>query len=494
VLLWAAGVFAVRLASSIVMGWNTADEAWNLQVVARVLRGEVLYRDVYFGVLPLTAYVQAAACWIFGTEALVIKGLFAACSAGKFVLTHWLLRRAGREVKPWGLAVLYALVPLSIYTGNLYNELAPLTVLLLAGAVLGWQQKPSAWRALGMGVVLGLCVGVKQNVGCYAAAALAVVVMMSPAGTLRRRVGHLLLAGTAAATVVGAIVLPVALAGGWEDLVLLCFTNKTNYLRHAGVSFWDGFRVLGECLGRWPEAGPLAMAFWSLIFPLMLLTPVVMVVGMVRRPARAGWTCVPFLLAIAGNVYPRADMSHVMQAFPAMVVGLALTGPGLPRGWRRVGSAAGLGVAAVAIVVVMMQMPLRLGSRAYAFSTLPHARGLLLRVEERDRLERTVRALKGEAGPVFILSGEAGALYLLSGVENPTRYDYPLVNAFPAGEQERLIGDIDAGRIRTVAVHESFPPVLVPRELAEHLCTKYAPAGRADGYVFYRMGAAVPVD
>lgn len=53
--------FAVSLGMSILHGVNKGDEAWILQVARRILSGEVLYRDVFYGAHP----ARCLACGFF---------------------------------------------------------------------------------------------------------------------------------------------------------------------------------------------------------------------------------------------------------------------------------------------------------------------------------------------------------------------------------------------------------------------------------------------
>ena len=49
------------------------DEVWMTQVLRRVLEGETLYRDIFFGVPPLSVYATAAIGKLFGAELIVVR-------------------------------------------------------------------------------------------------------------------------------------------------------------------------------------------------------------------------------------------------------------------------------------------------------------------------------------------------------------------------------------------------------------------------------------
>ena len=68
---------------SCLSGFYPGDEAWFLQVVHRMGKGEVLYRDIFFGVTPLSVYITQAFTLLFGYEILAVK----AVNALSFALT-----------------------------------------------------------------------------------------------------------------------------------------------------------------------------------------------------------------------------------------------------------------------------------------------------------------------------------------------------------------------------------------------------------------------
>ena len=52
---------------------NTDDETWFFQVVSRFLSGEVLYKEIFLGVGPLSVYCAALPMLIFGKELLIAR-------------------------------------------------------------------------------------------------------------------------------------------------------------------------------------------------------------------------------------------------------------------------------------------------------------------------------------------------------------------------------------------------------------------------------------
>ena len=86
---------ALRILIAIFSGWSTADEAWMLQVIYRTAHGDVLYRDVFYGTLPLPIYVGRAFCFFFGYSAITFKIACAAVDVSIFVATQRFLKALG---------------------------------------------------------------------------------------------------------------------------------------------------------------------------------------------------------------------------------------------------------------------------------------------------------------------------------------------------------------------------------------------------------------
>ena len=66
-------IFVVASAFAWTWGWHLADDSWLMQVTNRFLSGEVLYRDVYLHVTPLSIYLLALPAVIFGPQILILR-------------------------------------------------------------------------------------------------------------------------------------------------------------------------------------------------------------------------------------------------------------------------------------------------------------------------------------------------------------------------------------------------------------------------------------
>ncbi len=74
---------------------NIDDETWFLQVVRRVLDGEILYRDIYFGATPLSVYITTFFGWIFGSELWVARGVLVLYFVAGILLACAIVRELG---------------------------------------------------------------------------------------------------------------------------------------------------------------------------------------------------------------------------------------------------------------------------------------------------------------------------------------------------------------------------------------------------------------
>ncbi len=273
---------------SLLRGVNPYDESWFLQVLNRVQQGEVLYRDIFCGVLPLSVYLPLPLIRFFGAEVLVLKALVALCYAASAVMTLAIVRqmaadresplanpvaapaagsaahrldarwkkfisRQARYSTPWlaapGLALLVWAAPQG---HSLYPPLAYCMLMACMAMALLWRRRGISGRLVFFGGILaGLCFGAKQNIGVFAGMALAAILLLqgwSHRANFRSLIkpGALLAAGFALP--VGILLIPVALSGGWKMLLDYGFTNKTTYVGQAGISY---FR---------PDCGAVALA------------------------------------------------------------------------------------------------------------------------------------------------------------------------------------------------------------------------------------------
>lgn len=467
-------VFGAAFAVNVSRGFNTEDEAWFLQVVARTNDGEVLYRDVFFGATPLAVYVTGAVTRLLGPEMLVVKAVAVAAFTATAALAFHLSRGFGLSRRA-SAAVVMALGAFALPTIGLYSDVASLLLLLTLAAALRWvglaspgDTPPLAWwrhpLLLG-GAVAGLCFGAKQNVGLLALAALSASALSATATASGRRrlldAARPLPGFLAGAT---AVLAPVVLSGGGTRLWDYGFANKGTYLRAGAESYLGQLATLGRLAGRLP-ASVLALNLQAVI----LIPPLAAAALLATWPSLAGWerrralTVTVFLVAALLAVYPRADSAHLADAAPVAVVAIAYAAarwaPAAHRG-RRLALGVTLGGLGLATTATLAWAASRLASPDYQALAAPHFGGIPLAPGERARLTSDVRALSTlsalppDRRPAMLLSAEAGFGYLATGLRNPTPFDYPVATAFGRTGQAATIRAIRQGRIASVCRDE----------------------------------------
>jgi hypothetical protein len=481
---WAAAgaaVFALALAFSAASGFGMADEAWYLRVIYRVLAGEVLYRDVFLGVTPLSVYVVAPLAALFGTEVLVVKAVVALCFTASVLTGCGICRQLGLGWRPtltFGASLFVYLLPGATLLGSPYSVLAQALLLGCFACALRWLHDarapaggPGAGRGMlaAAGTAAGLCFMAKQNIGVFALAALMATVVVASRGARPRAVlGRLALIAGVFAGVVALVAAPVAASGGLEALVDYGFTGKGAYVRAGRISYWDGVAELVSVLGALPDR--LSMRFlWQHQFALpFVVFPVMLAAWSGAEPERR-IECAAVLLFVAAGflgVFPRATASHLALGNPLLLLGLV-------HGWDQLRARAPaprlVEAAAVAWVGILLAgtayVPVRLlASGRLELSRLPHFRGVVVDPGLSRRALSTARQLSGSTSDreIFLITPHAGFYYLLTGLDNPTPYDYPMVTAFGSRGEARVEAMLRGGRIRAACVDPAIPPVLHP--------------------------------
>ena len=252
-----------------------ADEAWFLQVVHRVTSGEVLYRDVFLGVTPLSVYLLAPLAWVWRSEVWLVRAALVACVAASALLCSVIARRLGsdREFSPLlGAALLLLAFPVPVAP---YSPLATFFLLAALAAVLRWDENRDenparSWQALVLaGVACGMGFASKQNIGLYAFGAALLIVLssrMRPGEGARR--AQLALVSTSFLLSAAVPLVPVWWSGALPEFLDYGFLNKGTYLRRAGVSYFEGLRSLAALLRSDPLSSALVGNAAYLIPPL----------------------------------------------------------------------------------------------------------------------------------------------------------------------------------------------------------------------------------
>jgi hypothetical protein len=482
--LWLAAA-ALAVAAGLVTtthGDFGADGTWVLQVVARLHAGDVLYRDVFAGVPPLTFQLVWLATRFAGLEFVVLRVLLVIVVVVSCLVSADLLRRVtGTHRYDLVLAPMMLIWALPA-NASLYQPLANLFLIASMDLVAWWscshaesQLTPVA-PFVAAGAMAGLSFGAKQTTGAFAFLAVAVAIALE---SRRRRLAFASvmkawgLTGVGFAAAVTTVLAPVACSGAWQRFIEYGFTAKGTYVRVGGVPYIEGLAILGRAV--WPSASFSLLAAirnQPFLLPLVLLPAILVLVRSAWRAAAPAGAALALALGVAeaATLFPRSDLDHLVPAVPGLLVAL-LAAWHLGREWWA-GRLTDV-VEFVCLAVVMVGVVVRLGASAHAltdqqrvWSDLPHLRYVLMPAPRAASLDAEARALHAAApgGRLFLLTPNAGLYYLVSGVTNPTPFDYPLVTAFGLSGEADLARSIAGGGLRDVCMTPIAGP-LAPERL-----------------------------
>lgn len=451
-------IFLLAFARSMADGIGVTDESWFLQVVARIQSGEVLYRDVFLGTTPLSAYVTTGLTALIGVEIVAVKVVTNACFAATAVLAGRLAKDAG--LSTGGAAVVMAA---TFIWARPYNNppYTPMAVMFLLAAMV-MSLSAHGRRANGLrgwfwaGALAGLSFASKQNVGLLALGSAGLALGLrgeQPFGPSAAR----LLAGFSAAIVM--VFLPVAISGGLPGLWDFGFVGKGSYLDIGAVSYFGSLQAAFGGL----VAGMSADGLSTAVRGLVLIAPVSVAVAALaaaRRLDRLDWTMVAFALAAALVAFPRWDRFHMAYAVPVHLVALGRLLPRLSAG-REMAAARRAGAWAVVAlaVAVALEPAITLARGGRTTVGMAHFRGPLMpdavAAELRSKAALLTQSAAGQ--PVFIMRSDAGFWYLASGVRNPTPFDVPARTATGRAGIDGLLDRLTAGDIEKVCLDEAPP-------------------------------------
>ena len=157
------------------------DEGQLVAIAARLLRGEVLYRDVYTGIFPGLYYSTAALFSLFGSDVRVTRLAQVAVNAGT-ALCLWLLGRRVMSAAWAALApLLYAVLVVVGFPGLTMFNYSPLSLVLALFALLFLLRQLEAPRradGIAAGLLLAGCALTKQNFGALTLLAFLIVILL----------------------------------------------------------------------------------------------------------------------------------------------------------------------------------------------------------------------------------------------------------------------------------------------------------------------------
>ena len=258
--LWLAIVIACFFLLAWVSWGKLADPIWDtsheVEIPARIVAGQILYRDVetYYG--PLTYYANALALLLFGhrLEVFYVVGLVLALATT--LLVYSLAKRLTNA--PYAaICTAYILIYCVFNPGGLYNFIVPYSYgvvyatvfCLLAFTALDHYGQTGKVRWLVVAVIAGGFAGLaKQEYGVAAVAGLLTGANLCPTTSFKARLGRSLLITSIAIICVVLLLALLAQQTSWEQLQMsLLPISKSQVLRESGL-----FDVsLSKTLNEW---------------------------------------------------------------------------------------------------------------------------------------------------------------------------------------------------------------------------------------------------
>ncbi len=462
---------------------NLLDEGSTAAQALRVLNGELIYRDFFTVVTPGSYYTVAWLFQLFGPSLMVLRWSALVTGIGILLLTLVIARR----VMSWPFAAAAALMTTVwgwfLVTPNFYSLQAALFALIALWCYLRHVEGAGRHWIVIAGVMTGLTVLVKQNVGAYAALALLLAIMTSDERVRR------------SARFIGGIAIPVL-----PTLLFLIAAGAGPYLYESWVyyplaKYPERFALPYPRLFE-PLAGHGDFEIWvrAVIFLPFIVYPLaaVAIVRARERHALAAITLMGVLLLLQS--WPRADVAHILFGLQPTFIVFAFLLCAASRGR--------------ALVAAVMLAPLLLllwygyqrtdweysnyvahvrADRALGVATLP------IDAHRIDLVTRYVRDNTTLDDSIFVVPWAAG-FYFLTDRANATRSDFMLFEdpeAYPcllARLEERrpkyvIYGytwDVDNKRFREYAA-----------PIDAYIRSRYAIEDEVDGYeVWRRLDAA----
>jgi 4-amino-4-deoxy-L-arabinose transferase-like glycosyltransferase len=501
-------VFTVPAALTTASGFNQLDEAWFLQVVARVADGETLYEDVFFGVPPLSVYLTLPLVALLGVQIAWVKAVVLGAFAASLALAVVTARRLGAG--RWECVALAAtmLVFTKPFGIGLYQPLASTFTLACLAATLAWaaqletvprDARRERLTLLLAGAAAGLAFSAKQNIGLYALGALLAAILVLGA-VQRVRSAALALASCSACALLP--LLPVVATGAFDDFVHYGFADLGTYNELGGISYVDAVRETAD-RARDFLAGSGATASLTAVLSAYQILLYLLVPATLAALAYA-WTRIAgeersrvvvvllFTLAAAAGIFPRADPAHLAFAAPVPVLAawyvLHLLARGLSRSRRRA-LALAVAVGLVPAVAIRAAWPaVQIADQDASLSAVPHTNGILITPTRERRMRATARALAraAEGRTLLLATADAGFYYLIADLQNPSPFDFPLATAMGTSGETELAAAVRAGEFDVVCLGFGRGDAsLVPRELVQAIRETMRPGARTHACTLY---------
>lgn len=437
-----------------------SDESYFLVEAARIRNGEVMYRDIFQFITPLSAYAMALCFWLFGTTIETARISMAVLHGLTVVVTYAACRSIGVRRELAGLGILgYLAISQPAWPYASWHWYSTFLTTLLLWAAL-WRSAGQVRQALIAGVVSGALLGVQQQKGVILAAGVCTYFVIEhlisrrfgSRESWRTLVGRLCIFTAAACLiVVPLLIVSVVTAGIGPVYDALIRWPLETYGNHFKVS--------------WGRLHWLAAAYSERTFPTMLkFAPLVVVplafrwfVGIVRGRDEAEVRTLTVLIIFAAfsalsiSYYP--DVIHIAFIAPIFMVCFAEVAE-----WslsaalqtRRLSSASGW----VLVVAIAFGLGPRLpGNLERARGEFPHLHDTAFgRVAFSNRwqpiiIDKVRNVLSDVPSNEIYCYTNISSPYLTTGASNPTPYQFFISRISPAYQTEKVLSILAQRRL-----------------------------------------------
>jgi hypothetical protein len=494
------------------------DEGQLVAIAARILDGEVLYRDVHTGLFPGIYYLSAFLFTAAGTDVIVTRWAALVINSVTVVLLYLLALRT----TPLRWAVLapllyVALIPIA-FPGLTMLNYSPLALMFGFAALLfliRYMEDAGLANAAAVGVFAAAATLTKQNFGGLVVLALLATVALCRGGSARARSSLTsgFLAATATASALAAVVVLQLAANGalpyfLESAILALFHHQASsfnnpippllgphpvtdgrfnflYLPPALVSYLlQGEHPLGLTLSSIARTLVIKLSY-GLALGALIAGPVV--IWLTRKPAapnerRAATAIGAFAFFLFFGLFPSAIWLHLAYVAPPLILLTAVVAArigSLLSSGQHPASRAWQGACFLLVAGgLMISMLIVRDIRRWNSEPLLMQRGsLFVQPDVASRLRSAgafVTSLTAPGDPIFV-APTMPILYFLTGRHNPTPYEITVASDH---RESVVIENLDRSR-PVCAVYDphmyiEFPPfnVLFP-ELDQYLRHNY---------------------
>lgn len=471
---------------SITRNAYSPDEITHLQIVCRLIDGDVLYRDIFTHVTPLSYYLTIPVVWVLGSQLLTIKLINTLIFAGYVMIAIRMVTVLTSSKKAYPLITAIILLayaaPGDIGAGAVYSSLSVLLFLSACYLVIIWRstiadsvitKNGNEKRRLAvLGALVGLCFLVKQNVGLLTLfpVILSEIVFDYPNG-YRRMARNIAYITCSFLAIAGVGICFIWISGSadkfWEYTVL----SQTVYVGVASISYIGGIEAFVEkaiaVSESWRAIRQVGVQLPFLLGPAAIISYAISYNYVDRMKRRQHIAILGFLLSSQLLMFPRADLSHVNLTLPIVAVCSVSA-------WSHIGARINplftnlnrtMLIFCIGVWLMFLVGDLRFFiSGKLHVSSLPHFRGLMVSKYWHDAMSNLILEIKESANEreILILSQDCAFLYLAGNIKNPTPFDWYMINAYGRNGQQYVIDKLDDRSIDGVLIQPSSPSPLSP--------------------------------